>query len=142
MEEVQDRLPGPLQGCGICCMCLLGCFGCALLVAALVFLVWCIVAVSSNPHLQHEVCAEVANVWWTITIMLIIQASNCCVMPCIFGWEQFKMAQDAEYAQRMRTPLLMLHFMIIGGEALFVSIFGLLAWTGISAECKVTSGSL
>jgi len=116
----------------MCCVC---CCICAVLGAVITFLVWCIVAVSSNDHLQYSECAYVADVWWTVTIMLIVQACNMCIIPCIFGWEQWKMAQDPEYARTMRIPLQMLHVTLLSGEAFFISIFGNLAWKGISAAC-------
>merc|ERR1712216_211113 len=121
---------GPLAAC---CICL---FACAFAVAALVYLVWCIVAVANGSDLQHASCPGVAEVWWTVTAMLIIQAANMCVLPCIFGWEQYKMSQDAAYARAMQKPLLVLHLFIVSSEAWFVFIYGLLAWRGISDKCK------
>merc|ERR1719310_114424 len=59
-----------------------------------------------------------------------------CVLPCIFGYENWKMQQDPEYARAMQKPMIVLHLFIITGEALFVAIFGMSTWTGISEKCK------
>jgi hypothetical protein len=32
--------------------------------------------------------------------------------------------------------MIVLHLFIVTGQALFIAIFGMLAWTGISNECK------
>ena len=64
------------------------------------------------------------------------QAVNLCVLPCIFGWENYKMQQDPEYARTMRMPMTVLHLLILCGEALFVCIFGLLTWMGVDTKCR------
>lgn len=117
---------------GACCV---GCCACAVVVAAITFLVYCIIAVSGGRELQHSTCPHAAEVWWTLVIMLICQAANLCVLPCIFGWEQWKMSHDDKYREVMAYPLMGFHFAIIATEAILVFTFGVVAWTGISSEC-------
>jgi len=117
----------------MCCICI---FACSIFAAAMTFMVWCIVAVSENPGLQDEDCPYVAEVWWTVAIMFIVQAANLCVLPCIFGWEQYKMSQDRVYAEKMSMPLTILHCAILASEAFFIAVYGHLAWSGITPECQ------
>jgi len=46
------------------------------------------------------------------------------------------MQQDPEYARTMQKPVMILHLLIICGEALFVCIFGLITWSGIDETCR------
>ena len=66
--EGEARLNGGT--CLTCCLCL---FVCAVFSAVVTYLIWCIIVVSNNGQLQESKCEHVANVWWTIMLMLIIQ---------------------------------------------------------------------
>jgi formate hydrogenlyase subunit 3/multisubunit Na+/H+ antiporter MnhD subunit len=95
--EIPNHEGNPLVSCCVCCC------ACGIIGIAVTYIVWCIVVVSNNGHLQDVDCPHVAQVWWTITIMLIVQATNICVLPCIFGYENWKMQQDPEYAKAMQV---------------------------------------
>jgi len=120
--------------CTICCACIF-------VGAWLTYIIWSIVAVSESTELKHSqpLCDTHSTVWWIMVIMLISNAVNIIVTPCLQPENPQEIQLDPEKRMKFLKSPLGICWLIYIGLALIMVIammfIGIRAWSSTTDKC-------